>query len=114
MARSPLPALAKVQVLRRTAPSLANARRLPIRPFHSTQTHFTDGVFKALTEMRVRKPWIEALRDRKKEENNPGSAIVETVEPDVTPKKMADSYVSLVLPLSVSTILAPNMSLFGR
>lgn len=80
-----------------TAPRLTS-----LRPFHSTTTRRTDGVFKALTEMRVRKPWIEALRERREAEKNPVSTPVENVKPDLTPKRMSDSYVSVVLPLSVS------------
>lgn len=52
--------------------------------------------------MRVRKPWIEALRERKEAEQKPDTAVDEIVKPDLTPKKMSDSYVSLILPLSVS------------
>ncbi|KAJ9635283.1 hypothetical protein H2204_005843 [Knufia peltigerae] len=50
--------------------------------------------------MRVRKPWIEALRERREAEKNPVSTPVENVKPDLTPKRMSDSYVSVVLPLS--------------
>jgi acyl-coenzyme A thioesterase 9 len=50
--------------------------------------------------MRVRKPWIEALRERKEAEHNPAAATREPLQIDLTPKKMSDSYVSLVLPLS--------------
>lgn len=82
--------------------ALAAPRKIPLRPFHSTTTRCTDGVFKALTEMRVRKPWIEALRERREAEKNPVSTPVESLKPDLTPKRMSDSYVSVVLPLSVS------------
>jgi acyl-coenzyme A thioesterase 9 len=54
--------------------------------------------------MRVRTPWIQALREKKEAEKNPQPPQVQSVKPDLTPKKMSDSYVSLVLPLSVSTI----------
>ncbi len=53
--------------------------------------------------MRVRTPWIQALKERKAAEEHPGTVVEETIKPDVRPKRMQDSYVSLVLPLSVST-----------
>ena len=60
----------------------------------------TDGVYKALTEMRVRTPWIEALRRSKELGNQSAAAPEDPSEPDVTPKKMSDSYVGVVLPFS--------------
>jgi hypothetical protein len=63
------------------------------RPFHTTQPQATDGVYKAITEMRIRTPWIEALR--KSREGSTG-APTESVEPDLTPKKMSDSFVKFV------------------
>lgn len=65
------------------------------RPFSSCQVRSTDGVYPALTEMRVKIPWIEALT-KKKEENDhkakkpPISA--EAIDRDLTPKRMSDSY----------------------
>ncbi|KAJ9660689.1 hypothetical protein H2198_002432 [Neophaeococcomyces mojaviensis] len=49
--------------------------------------------------MRVRKPWIEALRDSRENEKI-GEPVKEYQKPDTTPKTMADSYVRLVLPLA--------------
>ena len=71
-----------------------------IRPFHSNQRRLTDGVYKELTEMRIRTPWIEALREAQNSKTQ--STPVQHPKPDLTPKKMSDSYVSLVLPLAVS------------
>ena len=72
------------------------------RPFHSTSTTRTDGVYKELTEMRVRTPWIQALKERKEAEQHPDTSVAEPIKPDLRPKRMQDSYVKLVLPLSVS------------
>ncbi len=96
--------LPRAPVLRRTISRLAYSpsRTIPLRAFHSSNHNLTDGVFKALTEMRVRKPWIEALREKKEAEQNPAAVKQKPVQVDLTPKKMSDSYVSLVLPLSVS------------
>lgn len=102
MARNVALHMVRTPVLRRTLPFLTNTKCCPFRPFHASQVQNTDGVFKALTEMRVRKPWIEALREKREAEKNPSSTPVESVKPDLTPKKMSDSYTSVVLPLSVS------------
>ncbi|KAK5081846.1 hypothetical protein LTR70_008466 [Exophiala xenobiotica] len=58
----------------------------------------TDGVYKELTAMRVRKPWIEALRESK-QAGQGSSTPKEYPKPDTTPKTMKDSYVKIVLPL---------------
>ena len=49
--------------------------------------------------MRVRTPWIEALRRSKETGNQSAAAPTDPPKPDVTPKKMSDSYVSVILPL---------------
>lgn len=102
MSVSPLPRLLRAKALSRALPCLTTARTAPLRPFHSTEDLLTDGVYKELAEMRVRTPWIEALRRKKEQENSPTPSDVEPVKVDLTPKKMSDSYVRLVLPLSVS------------
>jgi acyl-coenzyme A thioesterase 9 len=56
----------------------------------------TDGVYKALTEMRIRTPWIEALRKCKGEDGGLSSDPIDNVKPDLTPKKMSDSFVKFV------------------
>ena len=70
------------------------------RCFHASTPRATDGVYKELTEMRVRTPWIEALRRSKDTGSQSPAGPADPPRPDLTPKKMSDSYVSLVLPLS--------------
>lgn len=55
----------------------------------------TEGVYKALTDMRVRTPWIEALRQRESDES-PAKVAAEAVKPNLTPKRMKDSYFRFV------------------
>ncbi|KIX09380.1 uncharacterized protein Z518_00459 [Rhinocladiella mackenziei CBS 650.93] len=100
MAHSPLFSLVPARALLRIRRVLPIARNIPSRLFHSTPARPTDGVYKALTEMRVRTPWIQALQERKEAENNLAAQAAEFPKPDLTPRKMLDSYVSLVLPLS--------------
>lgn len=115
MASNSLLHLPRTQVLRRAYPALGLTRRLPPRPFHSTPGRSTDGVFKALTSMRVRKPWIEALREKKEADKHPVAEPAQCMKADLTPKKMSDSYTSVVLPLSVSApeykTLIPSLNL---
>lgn len=59
----------------------------------------TDGVFRALTENRVQIPWIEALRNKQKDGTDPSKPTdtPETpAERDLTPRRMSDSYHSVV------------------
>ena len=70
------------------------------RAFHAESIRQTDGVYKALTEMRVRTPWIEALRRSKETGSQSAAAPEDPPKPDLTPKSMSDSYVSVVLPLA--------------
>lgn len=86
-------------LLRHRPSSHTQLPRSRCRLFHATPTYATDGVFKALTEMRVRTPWIEALRRSKEIGNQSAAAPEDPPKPDLTPKKMSDSYVSVVLPL---------------
>ena len=70
---------------------LSSARR----QIHATPLQATDGVFKELTEMRVRTPWVEALRKRKEGDINAeeGRTVSKTLaDRALTPKKMSDSY----------------------
>jgi acyl-coenzyme A thioesterase 9 len=64
------------------------------RPFSTTPPRMTDGVYKAITDMRIRTPWIEALR--KSREGSAGAAPAGPVRPDLAPKKMSDSFVKFV------------------
>lgn len=79
------------------------------RQFHRSPIRSTDGVYKALTEMRVRTPWVEALRNSQKEAGKPTEPPASYSPPDMTPKKMSDSYHRVV---SLST--GPGSSLTGQ
>jgi hypothetical protein len=84
--------------------SLNNIKRVAGKPtstdiiqsrfFYSTPQRCTDGVYPELTAMRVRIPWIQALRQ--KEENSTNSEPPKRADPDLTPKKMSDSYHRIV------------------
>lgn len=53
--------------------------------------------------MRVRTPWVEALRKQQEEGTNPAQPSgKQEVNPDrkLEPKRMSDSYHSVVLPLA--------------
>ena len=69
-----------------------------VQPFSSSCVRATDGVYKELTAMRVRKPWIEAFRESQ-QTGWRTSAPKEYPKPDTTPKTMQDSYVRIILPL---------------
>lgn len=67
--------------------------------FHNTSLYKTDGVYPALTEMRVKTPWIEALRKQRQASSNVGKeSIMPTTlsDRDMTPKKMSESYYKVV------------------
>lgn len=88
--------------------SLLRLSTLPValltrRGFHSTLSRHTDGVFRELTSMRVRTPWIEALRRQQTEEKSidePSSRSDVPKHRDLSPKHMDDSYHSVILPLA--------------
>lgn len=72
------------------------------RDYHASPVHRTDGVFRELTAMRVRTPWIEALRKQQMEGSDPTTASRKQEVPsnrDLTPKRMSDSHHSVVIPL---------------
>lgn len=78
---------------------------LKSRPHQSTRLFShgsrlrTDGVFRELTAQRTQMPWIEALRKQQKEgHSSPESAgtLQPPVDRDFSPKKMKDSYYSVV------------------
>lgn len=71
------------------------------RSFRGTANHLTDGVFRALTDARVETPWIEALRKKQKEGEDPpmGSGEPQVLSNrKLEPKKMSDSHHSVVGP----------------
>jgi acyl-coenzyme A thioesterase 9 len=73
------------------------------RPFSSTIRPQTDGVFRALTENRIQTPWIDALREKERGGHDPTKPSGKPETPndrDLSPKRMSDSYHSVVLPLA--------------
>lgn len=98
------------------ARSIARPKRWQLSSSHARQLHVslrrqTDGVFKELTEMRVRTPWIEALRKNEKEDIDPNRHSSTPATPsnkDLTPKRMADSYHRVVIPLAQDPWLLDN------
>ena len=79
-------------------------RAIPFsRGFRSSSVRPTDGVFKELTAQRVKTPWIEALRKKQAEDQGQSKASGAPSVPkerQLTPKRMDDSYHSVVLPLA--------------
>jgi hypothetical protein len=92
MARSS--SLRVLHAILRPAPQQA-CRNSSQRLFHSSHVTKTGGVCKALTEMRIRTPWIEALRKSRGEDGGLSSDPIDNVKPDLTPK-MSDSFVKSV------------------
>ena len=73
----------------------SNPCPLQSRQLQTTSVCSTDGVYKALTEMRVKTPWIEALRKQRKQGSDPittSDTSAEAAERDLRPKKMSESY----------------------
>lgn len=69
------------------------------RPFCVSSRRQTDGVFRELTNQRVQKPWIEALREQQSQSHAASQAPTPPPSPidrDLTPKRMKDSYYSVV------------------
>lgn len=65
------------------------------RQLGTTTARRTDGVYKALTAMRVRIPWIEALTKQREQEKWPAKKSITPPEPpnrSLLPKKMSDSF----------------------
>lgn len=84
-----------LQGLRRSSIS-PQLRAIPnCRKFSLTSHKATDGVFRALTESRVQTPWVEALRKKQREGEDPtqpsGKPQVPT-DRKLEPKKVSDSY----------------------
>jgi acyl-coenzyme A thioesterase 9 len=73
------------------------------RNFHFSAVRRTDGVFKELTSMRVRTPWVEAFRQQQAENEGSSEPSRKSEIPkdrDLTPRHMDESYHSVVLPLA--------------
>lgn len=66
--------------------------------FTTTSTRLTDGVYTELTAMRTRTPFVDAFRRQQEGAKSVMKAIAPKTpsKPDVTPKKMQDSYHSVV------------------
>lgn len=75
------------------------------RSFSAATPRQTDGVFTALTNERVQTPWVEAFRKQQAEKaaGEKPSAGQPSVpkERDLTPRKMSDSYHSVVCMISL-------------
>jgi acyl-coenzyme A thioesterase 9 len=73
------------------------------RNFHYSAPQRTDGVFRELTAMRIRTPWVEALRKQQAEGSDPTSPSGKQQVPSdrkLEPKRMSDSYHKVILPLA--------------
>ena len=84
-----------LRVLRKAWAALAPLSSPALRRFHATPAYNTDGVYRDLTNMRVRTPWVEALRQQREEGSGPIKASSTPATPpvrDLTPKKMSDSF----------------------
>ncbi|WPH02044.1 acyl-coenzyme A thioesterase 9 [Acrodontium crateriforme] len=73
------------------------------RQMSATGSQQTDGVFRALTDQRMQVPWIDAFR--KQQNGTVSLAKGPLPERDLTPKKMSDSYHSVILPLAQEPFL---------
>lgn len=76
--------------------SLKTCTPRQIRCFSACTRFGTDGVYRELTAMRTRTPFIEAFRKQQDEKDNAPSVSVEKVERDLTPKPVSDSYTRIV------------------
>ncbi|KAK8237193.1 HotDog domain-containing protein [Phyllosticta capitalensis] len=73
------------------------------RKFSNSAPTCTDGVFRDLTEARIQTPWIEALRKKQRNGEDPSKASgIPQVPADrkLEPKRMSDSYHRVILPLA--------------
>ncbi|RMX91683.1 hypothetical protein D0867_14868 [Hortaea werneckii] len=93
-----------IRWLSRTKPAGIQATHFRhCRGFSLSATRRTDGVFRELTDQRVQVPWIEAFHKRQKEgqdASQPSGKPETPPDRDLTPKKMSESYHSVVLPLA--------------
>lgn len=73
---------------------IAPSSQLIAREFHSTQLN---AAFQPTwMPMRVKTPWIDALKQKREEDKSGQKEPSQTSTPDLTPKKMSDSYYSAV------------------
>ena len=101
---------ALVSTTRGYARSISPQKLLTIRHgFHSSKMWNTDGVYHELTSMRVKTPFLEALRRQREEGHDSRNVSDKPATPpgrDLSPKKMADSYHRVVLPLACDAWLS--------
>lgn len=71
---------------------------LQFRSIASTPRCRTDGVYRELTAMRTRTPFIEALRTQQQGEHGSPTVPTDHSERDVSPKSMSDSLTRIVSP----------------
>ncbi|KAK1078593.1 hypothetical protein LTR33_007106 [Friedmanniomyces endolithicus] len=91
------------QFLRSGRIQQATYRARRSRRFSVSAHSQTDGVFRDLTDQRVQTPWIEAFRQRQRkgQEAVQAKGVPQTPKDrDLSPKKMSDSYHSVILPLA--------------
>lgn len=97
--------------LRNASVILAPLRSPALRRFHVTPAPSTDGVYRDLTNMRVRTPWVEALRKQREEGSDSTGTSRTSATPmhrDLTPKRMSDSLHRVVIPLAQDPWLLDN------
>ncbi|KUJ18177.1 Thioesterase/thiol ester dehydrase-isomerase [Mollisia scopiformis] len=70
------------------------------RSFSACPSYRTDGVYRELTAMRTRVPFIEAFRKQQNEGSQSSPIPTEKVERDLSPKSMSDSHTRIILPLA--------------
>ena len=96
------------QSLRRVLKSSLGLSQTPrprrLKCIHTTAICHTDGVYQELTAMRVKTPFIEALRKQKEEGIDPRNKSTPARPPnqDLAPKKMSDSHHRVVRSSSAS------------
>ncbi|KAF2840822.1 Thioesterase/thiol ester dehydrase-isomerase [Patellaria atrata CBS 101060] len=96
---------ARLRILRLIShPLLRRPHNLPrciTQSYQTTTICRTDGVFRELTEARVQTPWIEALRKKQEQGEDPTEAsgkseVGKPEERDLSAKRMSDSYHSII------------------
>ncbi|KAE8452879.1 hypothetical protein EG329_013151 [Mollisiaceae sp. DMI_Dod_QoI] len=87
---------------RLTSTFCATSTRSPhyqIRTFTACSRWHTDGVYRELTAMRTRVPFIEAFR-KQNEGATTSPTSTSKIARDLSPKSMSDSHTSIILPLA--------------
>jgi hypothetical protein len=83
--------------------ALRSSSHLQTRSFSACSRCRTDGVYGELSAMRTRTPFIEAFRKQQNGTGNSKPVSTETVERDLSPKTMSDSYTSVVSHVTLSS-----------